>query len=261
MMLLNLLGVTLVLNGVQSWAIGTVDWLILGLVAIHCGPVLVWQMVGAVRSASAHLSEGGDVALTWGGYVTLLIVVAMTASQSIGSVLSIGYFQAKPLQTMTTLLPVTRDGRDVLLAGGIDYRSRDALLRTLQVHPDVERIVLQSDGGLVFAARAVSEIVLREELDTHVARQCNSACTLVFAAGHRRTMARDASLGFHAYGKVSQFHLLAVDAEAEQAKDAAFLRSRGFREAFLTRIYTHAIDALWRPERQELFAAGVLTEP
>lgn len=253
---------TLLLNAVQDGLTGAADWIVIALVACHLGPVLTWQVVGFVRSAGMHLRDGGDVFLTWGGYAMVLIVISMTLSQSVGSILSLRFFQAESVEiTAPANLPVSADGQTVFLAGDIDYHSRDALLRTLVLHSKVRRVLLDSDGGLVFAARTVAEIILKRGLDTHVERQCNSACTLVFAAGQSRTMDTEAALGFHAYGKSSKFHLLSVDADAEQAKDADFLRQRGVSDAFLAQIYEHGIDTLWRPDRTTLLKAGLLTAP
>ena len=260
--LVYLLGLCLLLNSVQELAGGMADGLVFVLVAFCCGPVLIWQGVGLIRTCSTHLTNGGDVFLTWAGYSMLLVVIAMTLSQSVGSVLATRYFQPEPVvEAGPVFLPLRADGRTAELSGDIDYQRRDALHRTLAEQPQVTRIVLQSNGGLVYAARNIAQIIEAQRLDTHVEGVCSSACTLVFAAGRNRTMGSNAKLGFHAYGKVSKFHLLSVDAEEEQDKDAAFLRRRGISEAFLAKIYAGSIDTLWQPDRQELIEAGVLTAP
>ena len=41
------------------------------------------------------------------------------------------------------------------------------------------------------------DVVIEQQLDTHVIDFCESACTLILLAGINRTAERDAKIGFH----------------------------------------------------------------
>lgn len=88
--------------------------------------------------------------------------------------------------------------------------------------------------------------------------RCLSACTLVFLAGNRRKLREGAQLGFHQYAQASDVPLL--DTAEEQEKDRQFLKARGVSDSFLRKLFQAEHDEIWFPERQELVAAGVITD-
>jgi hypothetical protein len=47
----------------------------------------------------------------------------------------------------------------------------------------------------------------------------------------------------------------------QEAKDQAYLIARGIDPAFVSRIYATPPDKMWHPSRQEMQAAGVLSDP
>ena len=259
---LNVICVGLVLNLVQEQARGAAEWLVILLACLCCLVVPVWQCVGLVRCSSAHVRETGDNLLPLGGYLVLVAVLFATVSQTVDSILALHRFQAPPsVATTAIVLPVTDDGRTVHIAHEIDYAVLTALREALERAPEIRTVELHSDGGLIYAARAIAGVVLEHGLDSHVTEICASACTLIFAAGNRRTLAGAAKLGFHAYGKRTPNHILMVDALEEQAKDIAFLKERGVSGQFLERIYQADSNEMWFPDRGTLNASGILTQP
>lgn len=258
--LLNVIGVGLALNLVQRNAEGAGDGLVLSLAVVSCLIVPIWQGVGLFRTCSTHVQETGDNMLPWAGYMILAAVLLATLSQTIGSVLMLERFQAPPEVAKAALvLPVSDDGREVRIEGEIDYAVLEAFNAALERNPGLQQVTLASDGGLIYAARAISGVVLEHGLNTHVVDTCASACTLIFAAGQQRTMGPSARLGFHSYGKRTPNHILMVDAGTEQAKDTQFLRERGVTDAFLQGIHRAGKDEMWFPDRATLNASGFLT--
>lgn len=259
--LLNILGVGLVLILLLVWAEGSAEWQVFGLATLCCVLVPIWQSVGLFRTCNRHVRETGDNMLPWAGYLILTAILMATVSQTIGSVLSLERFQAPPEVVKAPLiLPISEDGRIVRIEGEIDYNVLAALSEALSRHQALKTVVLESDGGLIYAARAIAGIVLEHGLDTHVPDRCASACTLIFAAGQARTLGQEGRLGFHAYGKLTPHHILMVDAGEEQAKDVRFLLERGISEAFLQDIHRAGKDDMWFPDRAILKASGMLTD-
>ena len=258
--LLNLLGLTLLLGFLQNSVAG-LEWLVISLVVFSVLVVPVWQSVGVIRACNRYLRERGEGFLTWLAYATLLTVLLMTASQNVGAVLGLERFNppAEP-GTVAEVLPVSIDGISARISGKIDYGTLAALSKTIEAHPNLQRLELASEGGLIYAARAMTQVVEARRMETHVASVCNSACTLIFAAGTRRTLSEEGRLGFHSYGKLTEHHILMVDPLTEQEKDVAYLRGRGIAEDFLKIVYQAETSSIWYPERGELQRAGFLTD-
>ncbi|MGD1923682.1 MAG: hypothetical protein ACFB03_05775 [Paracoccaceae bacterium] len=257
--LINLVALGMALALLQEFIRGSAEAVIVGTAILCCSAVPIWQIVGYVRTSRAHLISGGDPFLPWAGHVALVSILLVTVSQTIGSILSLERYQPPPEAPSQRPVLAISDKGVLAMSGDIDYATLGAFQTALQDGPAVTRIDLQSNGGLVYAARAIADIVQARRFDTHVPEFCNSACTLIFAAGQHRTLAPDARLGFHRYGKPTKFHQLLVDADDEYAKDLRYLQGRGVSDAFLEKLLTVENDDMWFPTRADIEAAGLLT--
>jgi len=89
------------------------------------------------------------------------------------------------------------DGAVMQIAGSYSWALPQNLQAVLASSPNVRTVWLESPGGLIKPAIEVADILKQHHLDTFVARQCTSACTIVFLAGSQRSLGPDAKLGFH----------------------------------------------------------------
>ena len=249
--LFTLLGLRLILGGFS--AARPVGWpfaLVLSL-TLGSGLVLLWQMVGGARTvAKAH-----DLMASLGGG----LIVIITAVLFLNAELS--YWAARgelPLTLPGPPEPMAVERNTARISGEINFGTLKRLDATLAAHPDLRRIELVSDGGHVPTARALAKRIDEAGLETRAVGLCASACTLVFMAGHRRSLAPGAELGFHAYRleRNNPFYSTA----AEEARDRAYLAARGVAQAFIARAFDTPPDQLWRPSPDELRAAGLLTD-
>ena len=127
----------------------------------------------------------------------------------------------------------------------------------LAAHPDVRRIHLTSDGGLVAEGLALGRLIAERGLDTYVPDACASACTLAFVRGHARYLGAGGRLGFHAPYETGPFgRAVAVDARVERAA----YRAAGLDADFTAEALAVSPDALWMPEAERLIQAGAVTE-
>ena len=148
-------------------------------------------------------------------------------------------------------------GRDIRLAGDLTEGVAARVAALLAANPNVERIHLTSDGGLVDEGQALGALVAERSLTTYVPDVCASACTLIFVRGRTRFLAAGGQLGFHApyeLGPGGQFE--AVDPGAERA---AYLAA-GVTPDFVARTMSVAPEDIWIPDPAQLRAAGVVTE-
>jgi hypothetical protein len=148
-------------------------------------------------------------------------------------------------------------GRDVRLAGEIGEGTAARLAALLAAHPEVARIHLTSEGGLVEEAMAIGDLVAARGLATYVPDYCVSACTLAFVRGSARYLVTNGRLGFHApydpglFGQVVQ---------ADAAPERAAYVAAGVDPAFADEALGVASDDLWIPDAARLIEARVVTE-
>ncbi len=149
------------------------------------------------------------------------------------------------------------DGRDIRLAGEIGEGAAGRLERLLAASPQVVRIHLTSEGGLVDEASAIGDLIAARHLATYVPDYCVSACTLAFARGQDRFLVTGGRLGFHApyeqglFGQVFQ-----ADAAAERAAYVA----AGIEPGFVDEALSVASADIWVPEAPRLVRARFVTE-
>lgn len=148
-------------------------------------------------------------------------------------------------------------GRDLRLAGDFTPGVAARVATVLAAHPDVTRVHLTSDGGLVEEAVALGTLVAERGLDTYVPDTCASACTLAFVRGRKRYLAADGALGFHApYESGLLGRPVPVDAAPERA---AYLAA-GIAPDFVAQALAVSSDDLWIPDAARLRQAGVVTD-
>jgi hypothetical protein len=71
------------------------------------------------------------------------------------------------------------------------------LERFLNAMAGVRTVRLNSNGGRILEAHRMSDLITSRNLATFVARDCLSACTIVFLGGKERFMLPTVRLGFH----------------------------------------------------------------
>ena len=148
-------------------------------------------------------------------------------------------------------------GRDIRLAGELTDGAAKRLARLLEANPQVERIHLTSEGGLVDEGEALGKLIGKRGLATYVPDYCVSACTLAFVRGRERLMTKASRIGFHSPFEVGLFgQNFRSDGKDERA---AYLAA-GLTADFVEAVFKVAPDDLWSPEPERLLAAHVITQ-
>ena len=83
--------------------------------------------------------------------------------------------------------------------GDINFGATRDFVSILAAHPNIQTVLLESDGGVIVEARGMANTILDNGLNTRVESDCYSACTLVFISGRVRSLGDKAALGFHQY--------------------------------------------------------------
>lgn len=219
-----------------------------------------WSLVGIWRSAGRHAARGGSPG--WGTVARTIVVFGLLAT--LGQMPSLA-LQAKEYG----LIAVGRDpigapaqitleeaGKTLEVTGPLSAGVADRLEDVLKSAPAAQTVVLDSDGGRIFEALRMADLIRARGLDTRVEQNCASACTLILLAGKDRSAHRFAQIGFHQ----PDFPGL-----SEAEKDGIIADNRkdyidaGIAPDFLDRALSTPPTGMWYPTHADMVDAGVLT--
>lgn len=220
--------------------------------------VLLWQVVGTMKSAERFVRDTGNVLGLCFAYFLLLVTAGLAFVQT-ADALSAKHEPPSYDVLMGRTLPVMTQGGVVRVDGNLDWELYGAFAHTLANNPDIQSVRLGSTGGYVFVARAMAEKIMERGLNTHVATHCYSACAVAFLAGEQRTMDRNAKLGFHQYKLESGQQPVVIDIAEELEKDRQFFSRRGLSDEFVQQVFTAAHSDLWVPDSDLLVRSGVIS--
>lgn len=259
--LVTLLGLRFLLGTLQLLLPTSPALILIGFCILANVVLLVWQVVGAFRAGDRHLRTTGDMISVWGGYFAIIVVVVLASIQTVNAITVLSPSLPPRVAETPALpdLPISADGETITLSGNIDFDLNTAFVDALATHPAIRRVTLSSDGGYIFAARAIAFNIGKRRLDTHVERSCNSACTLAFMAGDARTLGPEAQLGFHRYQMETPDKVQILDIGEEMEKDRSYLASRGVSDDFLDQVFKAGHSDIWFPSHAVLRGAGVIT--
>ena len=155
---------------------------------------------------------------------------------------------------------LSSDGRSLTFDGVMSSGTMSDLDPLLYEATNLESITLSSPGGNLNEARKLAQRIAEYGLDTHVVKECSSSCLLAFAAGANRTMGPGAQMGFHRYGLDFKQLMPGAELDKERLRDMRFYQQQRISEDFLNRYFRDDRRTLWYPHRNELLAAGFITE-
>lgn len=221
-----------------------------------------WGALGAWRSARARVREGGaplwPLAAQGAVLVVLAAVAAATGTHFVPRITDHATLAqgGDPLgRLQATLSP---DGRRLRLEGPLGQGDAQRVQLLLQAAPGVRLVEVQSPGGRMGEAVRIADAVRDRAAQTRAVGPCDNACVLVFLAGSGRQVMPGAQLGFHRLAPPSFNPLFRSYARREQR---ALWRQAGLPEAFILNALSSPSSAAWRPNRDELVAAGLIGVP
>lgn len=192
------------LLALQTWAVDGTYSLWLWLAALTGLWCTVWcgaWVTGSIRSASRH-ADDADGRTAW---TPLLLglggapVLALAALLGLSGLLQAWWSTTVRGEGAAVVVPLSdADGqvRGLRISGVLGMGSTQALRAALDAHPQVQRLEIHSPGGLVTEGHGMAQLALQRALNTEARVACEAACTLVFVAGEKRLIAREAGLGF-----------------------------------------------------------------
>jgi hypothetical protein len=237
---------------------------ILFIVVFH-GVVLIWQVIGVLRSTAHQTSILANI-WTCATYAVIALCTAFTllsiadAYRSLAAerFVPINPFALEDERARQYALRLTDNDTRIHITGTFALGMTDKLTSLLDEHPNVNAIILSSDGGHVYEGRGVAYLIRDRELDTYVFDTCKSACATAFIGGAERYLGPTARLGFHQYKLELEFPVPLYDIKGEQEKEITFYRQQGIADAFLEEVFLAPSSGIWFPEVEVLIASGVV---
>ena len=219
--------------------------------------IMCWQLVGLWRAGTNYRRQGKPAFRAH--MVQILVLLGLL--QDIRLLVMTGLPQMKELALQVLGLDSIGSYRlrglsdtELEIAGYIVFGLTDAVRLILDTHPHIRIVHLNSLGGRVVEARKLRDMIAARSMITYTSSGCASACTLAYAAGKERIMAKDGLLGFHRYS----FAGARVSDNIYNGDKKDWL-ARGFRVEFIQTAFSISHTTLWTPTHNELLQAGVIT--
>lgn len=227
------------------------------------GLLLIWQTVGVFRSARAHRNRTGHrLAATTCQFLAaliLLIHVPIYAYVPYGYVfgMTLVAFGLSPDPLGQAEVFVADDNRAIMVNGPLGIGVSSRVKRLIRMYPEIGNIVLDGPGGSAYEARALHQIIQRNNMKTFSLESCSSACAIAFSGGSERFIAREARLGFHAIGP-HHWDADALDLMPQQKVIKQLLLRQGISAAFVEQAFLTPHGEMWFPAHEALLDAGVI---
>ena len=224
--------------------------------------VSIWAPVGAWRSATVYVNEGGSG--LWGGLAKLTLGIGMLLN---GASLVFQVLPEVPAQIRMALgtdpigkldIALAPDGRSVMLSGPFGAGAANRFTRITRDAKNLRTVVLDSPGGRLYEASEIAHAVKSRGLLTRATGDCASACTLVFIAGAQRSLMPPARLGFH---RASAPSMSPLHDQIANRKLAALYGEAGLPQHFVDQVLRTPSWSIWFPPVAELMDAGILAPP
>jgi len=175
--LIALIGLRLVFGWAQS--VVPTGWLVVwSLVGVL---LLVWQLTGAWRATDLHVKFDGGSVLMWAAYICMLVTTVATLLQLADAFSDIAPDPVVPVRP-PLVLQIENNGKRVVISGTINWEQNSALKRAVASMPELTEVRLDSDGGLVYAARGLGLVIQQAGFNTNVTTSCLS---LLYRAGRQ----------------------------------------------------------------------------
>ncbi|WP_144058584.1 RDD family protein [Bradyrhizobium oligotrophicum] len=220
----------------------------------------LWQTVGIWRSATRY-RDAGDSA--WGGIAKIMVALGVGITlwhfftQGLPQIAGIAEIVAGDSALGPHQFRVLASGELLEFTGGIKFGVAKELEGFLSAMPEVKTVRLDSTGGRIREAQAMSDLIKARGLSTMVEKQCLSACTIVFLGGKDRVILSDARLGFH---QPSYRGITSAERSRTIAIEEERLQKLGLTRAFAERANSAEPNSMWFPDHAELLREHVATE-
>ena len=231
--------------------------------------IFPWQLIGLLRAIDFDYLEHKNALKTRVLQGFVLLTVLFTLVYSLEVIQGTLYYMkqvesySRPGDKVAYQLNLSEDQQRLIIRGDLDIGITTAVRSTIEAHPQIKSVVLQSRGGQIYEGRGLANLFTEHGIDTYVYEECSSACATAFIGGKRRYITAQGRLGFHQYRvettKTRQF-VQFYNLDAEQQRDLALFKARGIDQAFLNRVFDQPASRIWFPDHSTLRGVQIVHE-
>ncbi|MCG6889366.1 MAG: hypothetical protein LJE92_07250 [Gammaproteobacteria bacterium] len=229
--------------------------------------IFPWQLIGLLRAIEFDYIEHKNIFKTRALQIFALLTILFTLVYCLEVIQGTLYYlkqvesYSRPGDKVAYQLTLSEDQQRLSIRGDLDIGVTTAVRSTIEEHPQIRSVVLQSRGGQIYEGRGLANVFTEYEIDTYVFEECSSACATAFIGGKRRYIGTQGKLGFHQYRvettSTSQFvHF--YNLHAEQQRDLALFKARGIDQVFLDRVFDQPAHRIWFPDHSTLREAKIV---
>lgn len=224
-----------------------------------------WQTVGLWRSCNEHIMNKNR--WFWVRITQIIIVLSVITNITvlvITSPLLLFYTKTAFFQNRADYysLQVINEGKVLFFNGRIVPGLSSDVKKILNNNPQIEGIILTTQGGKREEGRRLANIISQYQLNTYVTDYCISAGTYGFLAGKERYITKDSFIGFHQGGFSSNPVIFGIDNKFlnDRVDDSqeSFYLSKGINKEFVNKARLVPHEEIWLPTFKELLDAGVI---
>jgi ribosomal protein S18 acetylase RimI-like enzyme len=220
----------------------------------------LWQFWLIVAAARRTMRAGGSVrssglAIT-GAILGALVIAGILHGKAVPQLLEMWDIYRGDDKMNDLLIAVLDDGRTMVLDGTLGMGAAARVKGMLDAHPTVRTVVMEGPGGRMGPAYEIYQLIRARKLDTRVERECDSACTVMFLGGVRRSLGPFGRLGFHQVSFPGMSRSDMADAN-RQLRNFLILEVK-ISGPFVRKVTSTPPDSIWSPTPQELLEAGVI---
>lgn len=224
--------------------------------------ITAWQLVGLWRSAR-HYRAAKVRAGKWGVWgIAAQMAVVLGAVTSTAAFVKEGVPQLNEIYAIAFRgdpdipdfsIRVMRDGTEAEIVGGFKFGLTEAFAKVVAASANISVVHLDSNGGRIGEGEALYNLIKQRGLITYVRANCMSACTLAFAGGRERYIARSATLGFH------RGAFPGTEDGVQDYTQREIFTAAGFDAKFIDNALSTPHSSMFRPAADVLLSAHVIT--
>ncbi|MBK6293403.1 MAG: hypothetical protein IPF55_02905 [Rhodoferax sp.] len=235
------------------------QWLVLLLIASLALMCAGW-CIAVMRCALRRQREGHNLVVSFLAFVGSLMLLPnlMSFPLLLADEWLQGWWESVRYEvTVADVMRIPDLGR-IVVRGELGFGSYKALEQAILAKPRLTLVQIESAGGYVVEGLAMARLIEAHRMDTVSLEECDSACTLLLAAGQERYLGPNAVVGFHRSGRPGREPSASWTPTDHRIAD--YYRSRATTEEFVRLALNTPFNRIWTPEPGQMFAAGYATK-
>lgn len=234
------------------------QWTVMLLIVL-LATFLVWWAVGLMRSAlRGHRDGNGFLASMLVFAVALaLLLLSVDFTVKTSKEWVVGWWDMVNFKLSPVKVVHDPAAKRIVVQGEIGFGSYKLLEAALKKEPKLTLVEIESPGGFVIEGLAMARLIQNNQLDTVSLEHCESACTLMLAAGADRYLGPNVKVGFHRSWNYKT--LFNEAASPTDYKIASYYRSRNTAENLISQFMETPGYTMWYPRHDYLYIAGYAT--